>query len=102
MARQLTEQQQKFLSVLFEDAGGDEGLEEVDEDRQYGAEVMVEMQAGMLVTVKSNAELLKTQRRSNKLKNVVHKNKTYFHHPDLHKPTEQLLREALERKNNMA
>ena len=23
MARQLTEQQQKFLSVLFEDAGGD-------------------------------------------------------------------------------
>ena len=64
-----------------------------NDDVHHGTEVQIELQAGMLVTVKTNTK----HRRGSKW-DLVRGNKTFFHHPDMGKTVMQLVKENRERK----
>ena len=67
-----------------------------NDDLHHGTEVMVEANAGMLITVKSKA----TGRRGSHWDSLRTKvrNETYFHHPDLQKTVSQLVQAEREQK----
>ena len=68
------------------------------DDDHHGAEIMMEMHAGMLITVKSNANLLAAGNSKQGSKwDIVRRNKTFFHHPDLQKTVLQLVEEQRKR-----